>query len=1423
MKALELYDALRTYLGNTFPLSTSVAFDYPCLGELKTYIQALVTGSPSTITFQSKVTQVHEPIAVIGMSCRFPGGEDITAFWDLLAAGKDTVQPIPENRAWLRTYLSAPGYGGFIENIEYFDAAFFKITPREAEQMDPQQRMLLEVSWEALEDAGIKPTSLLGSDTGVFIGAMASEFKELLLRSGNDVADAYFATGNDTSVLAGRIAYTLGLQGPTLTINTACSSSLVALHEACQNLRHGECKLAIAGGVNALLSADEYEALTKAQMLAHDGYCKTFDANADGYVRGEGCGLIVLKRLSDAKQDGDRILAIIRGSAVNQDGASSGLTVPNGIAQERLLQRALANADLQPSDIDFIETHGTGTSLGDPMEVNALNRVFAGSRKDQKYLYLGALKTNIGHLEAAAGIASVIKTILALQHETIPKNLHFSALNPQIDLTPIPAQLPLQPIAWKKTGKTRYAGISSFGFSGTNAHVILEEAPQQDLTQIKPALPKTIFNRKWYWIEAIAREQYYHVKPSVHLHPLLGERIALTAAGASLYLSHINRHYPSFIEDHQLFSTPILSAPAYISSLLSAAFFETGKISGTLAELEYHQPLALMDDKWHILKTYLERENMGSRKVTLSSELREIQGSEQLHVTCKLSIQTIEPDFPILESIATLQSSLARHIDAEALYNHIAPFKGFTFTRHSKWIEELWCDEKTSLARLRLAEADELASDGFLLHPGCIESCLYALLAIHADDPSMYVPFAVSRIIYAIDEQPLWAFIRLKEPMEDKSLLYLDLYLMSANEKVIFYAEDMALKFATRETLQQSIEQKLDFFLTSPLELPTSSTSLERISTLKDVEDRVKSALSRILGIASEDIPPNQGLTDLGMDSMMAVEIAQILRQQFGEKCILNATVIYENPSLTKLVEYLAEKSLGVARKKVQPRLSPLHVHDNEAIAIIGMSCRFPGGANSLEEFWQLLAEGRDGISVVPATRWNIDEYYDPDVDKPGKINTRMGGFLNIDISEFDAAFFKISPREAEKMDPQLRILLELSCEALSHAGIAPEDLQESHTAVFVGVWARDYGQLLTHYSQAEEIDAYTTISLGEIAGRISYTLGLQGPSFIIDTACSSSLVALHEACQSLRRGESDMALVGGSNLLLDPLVSVHFSKAHMLASDGYCKTFDKAADGYVRSEGAGMVVVKTLSAALRDRDPILAVIRETGINQDGASGGFTVPNGKAQEQLLRQVLAQADIPANTIDYFEAHGTGTNLGDPIEFNAIKAVYSEDRLPEQLLILASVKTNLGHLESAAGMASLIKMVLALQHKQIPAHLHLHQVNPLIDLSAIPATIPNTLLDWPRHDYPKRGAISSFGATGTNAHMIIEEAPEQDVDQLRPSLPEPIFNRQRYWAKYLEREQVHYQLQLPATGLLSDLRVVPYTPPSLNANEVLIKVT
>ena len=477
LKAVQLSGDLETLLGKELP--ATLVYDYPNINSLSEFLSrdsgADINIEKEELKIQNS-SDLNEPIAITGIGLRFPGARNVNEFWKNLIEGKDSIKQIPEGR-WDKNFLnnSTVTFGGFVDDTDKFDPVFFGISPREAVQIDPQQRFTLEVAWEAIEDSGINPETLAGIDVGVFMGICTYDYARYSAGR-KELFDVYTGTGTSLSIAANRLSYFFDFRGPSLAIDTACSSSLVALHTACQSIRSGQSSIAIAGGVNLLLAPDWNIVFTEADMLAPDGKCKTFDADADGYVRSEGCGIVVLKKLSDALKDGDRIYSVIQGSAVNQDGRSNGLTAPNGPSQVAVVKSALLNAGIKANEVSYIETHGTGTPLGDPIEVNSLKEALNNGRTNEEVLWIGSVKTNIGHLEAAAGIAGVIKTSLALYNGEIPKHLNFKKLNPEILIEGTQVKVADKNIEWKN--KDRVAGVSSFGFGGTNAHIILKNAPE---------------------------------------------------------------------------------------------------------------------------------------------------------------------------------------------------------------------------------------------------------------------------------------------------------------------------------------------------------------------------------------------------------------------------------------------------------------------------------------------------------------------------------------------------------------------------------------------------------------------------------------------------------------------------------------------------------------------------------------------------------------------------------------------------------------------------------------------------------------------------------------------------------------------------------------------------------------------------------
>ena len=461
-------------------------------------------------------------------------------------------------------------------------------------------------------------------------------------------------------------------------------------------------------------------------------------------------------------------------------------------------------------------------------------------------------------------------------------------------------------------------------------------------------------------------------------------------------------------------------------------------------------------------------------------------------------------------------------------------------------------------------------------------------------------------------------------------------------------------------------------------------------------------------------------------------------------------------------VSELSALKLALLAARMRDNVEGIEYLGVEPIAIVGMGCRYPGGANDPQSFWENLKTGVDAVREIPASKWNADAYYDEDRNAPGKIYTKWGAYLD-DVDQFDAGFFGISPKEATSMDPQQRLALEVACEALENAGIPLEKIAGTNVGVFMGVGQTDYSDLELKAPDVRNINAYTGTGLlfSAVSGRISYALGLHGPSETVDGACASSLMTVHLSMQSLRSGECDMALAGGVHLVMTPNMTVYLSRSQALSPDGRCKTFDASANGYSRGEGCGIIVLKRLSDALKSGDRVVALLRGSALNHGGASQGFTVPNGIAQQMVVRGALEAAGVRPDQISYIEAHGTGTSLGDPIEVNALGQVFGRGRAKNNPLMLGSVKTNIGHLEAAAGIAGLMKVALALQHKEIPPHLHFKTANPHLDLSSIPATVPTKPTAWNAVAGRRLAGVSSFGITGQNAHLILEEAPELPV--------------------------------------------------------------
>ncbi|WP_052304621.1 type I polyketide synthase [Nostoc punctiforme] len=1452
-----------------------------------------------------------EAIAVIGMGCRFPGAKNPAAFWQMLRDGMNAITQVPANRWSMDDLydpdLATPGtmnsrWGGFLQNVDQFDAKFFGISPGEAASTDPQQRLLLEVAWETLENAGLNPQQVSGSQTGVYIGIGSNDYANVCFEDLTQL-NAYFVTGNALCTTVNRLSYFFGWQGPSLALDTGCSSSLVAIHLACQSLRTREIDQALVGAVNLILSPKANIGLSQAWMMTSDNCCKSFDAAADGYVRGEGCGLVLLKRLEDAIRDKDRILGIIRGSAVNQNGFGKNLTAPNQLAQQSVISQALANAGVEPQQISYIEAHGVGTPLADVTEASALKAVLR-PEGDTLPCFLSSVKTNIGHLEPAAGIAALIKVLLCFQHQEIPPHLHFQTLNPDIG-DDFPFIIPTTASPWELNNTPRLAGINSFGLGGTNAHLVLEEPPLEraeeqgsrgteeqrsrggENTIERPLHLLTLSANSEKALRELANLYNTHIAKSVNIYlpdicysanigrAALKHRLAILVdtfeslqqelsafaseqeAGEWFY-GQQNSIKVGFLFTGQgtqyidmgreLYDTqPVfrevlercdrLLTPHLNKSLLSILYPESGS-KLLLHETAYTQPalfglefaLAEMWRSWGIKPYCVMGYSLGEYVAACVAGVLSLE--DALILVAKRG--QLMQQLPQTGAMAWVYTSIDKVITVLLPYQHqvgIAAIHGqeeILIAGKSQAVQQILQQLKSegiAFLKLKINQAfhspavepildamEELAAT-FTYNPPQINwvssvtgKLVEAIAPQHwrnhlrdtlqfstavdtliAQGCNLFLELGPSSTLaeagkrYRPQSEEIW-LSSLKEGFEDWQQVLSTLsalYVQGAN--VNWAGFDHNYQHQRLELPTYPFQRKrhwidartqrpeINFVGTRNLAFPLwENLNLEEMSASQrweKLQAYVQTEAATVLGLEpTEKLDPNEGFATLGMKSLMAIELKNHIQTQLGHSYSLAATLAFDYPTITTLTEYLGREVLNLDSPSTNHENLPQSCKDainrisTEDIAIIAMGCRFPGGANNPEQFWQILQKGIDAITEIPSQRWNLDNYFDSEPETPGKMYTRHGGFI-ADIDQFDAQFFGISPREAISLDPQQRILLEVSWEALENAAIAPQNLVGSQTGVFIGLISNEYMQLQIQHKDPEKIDAYYgTGGIGSAAaGRISHSLGLRGPSLVVDTACSSSLVSIHLAVQSLRRGECNLALAGGVNLILLPETNIFLSKSKAVAADGRCKTFDASANGFVRGEGCGVVVLKRLSEALADNDPILAVIRGSAVNHDGRSSGFTVPSTTAQQELLHQALANANVEAQQVSYIEAHGTGTSLGDPIEVGALASVLCAGRSFEQPLVISSVKTNIGHLEAAAGVAGLMKVVLALQHQEIPPHLHLQQPNPMIAWEQLPLSVPTSGQSWVVKDSARIGGVSSFGMSGTNAHVIVQEAP------------------------------------------------------------------
>ncbi|CAH9067129.1 Polyketide synthase PksJ [Pseudoalteromonas sp. CIP111854] len=1665
-----------------------------------------------------------QDIAIIGIAGQYPGASGLTEFWQNLLHGVDSIRSVPQSRWSHEDYYHSDKrvigktyakWGGFIDDFDKFDPLFFNISPREANGIDPQERLFLQTAYHALEDAGYNPMTFNQQGTiGVYVGVMYEEYQLY----GQVTPDFSFVLPGNPSAIANRVSFYFNLMGPSLAIDSMCSSSLTTIHLACQSIRSNECNAAIAGGVNLSLHPNKFLLLAQGGFAASQPGCRSFGEGGDGYVPGEGVGAVVLKPLTKAIADNDAIHAIIKGSAINHGGRANGYSVPDPLAQAQVIRQAYENANVDVATISYIEAHGTGTSLGDPIEVEALRKVF-GANGQQTFM-LGSVKSNIGHCESAAGIAGLTKVLLQMKHATIVPSLHSNALNPNINFAELPFKVPQTAHEWPRMNSSeaqdmpRRAGISAFGAGGSNAHLVIEEytskqpeSPQngeysivlsakthdalhqkaKDLlaalqteslnTQIRlldiaytlqcgreamlerlafvadsvkscidtlsafiagndadwalgtadksmrnQCLEEQIYagldahqrliKQQRHWLQGGKVEWQHNYAPQLSpqklnlpLYPFDKRRCWYTKLGTPS-VNQATKTIPALSNKtiEQESAKPVnlrynwyekalvLTEEKHtISNILILATSDTRELAHKIAQQFDASQVLEVDDQnlsitenrryqhvidvcgcsktmtdefvWfeHVQSIVRENHKPGLRMMALTEMTHQLDVHDKVTETGSMqaSLYTmLQAEYQGVTSwTVDIDSQLSDITLFELLRDEFAqqqPDNVVAYRKTRRYVASLEPQQiefnKTDTWVLPenkvLLITGGTSGLGYLCAKHCIEkhgvkklvltgrdvfpdkTQWQHYIATHSDKLSekiksvqtlerlgaevqvysatlserVQVRELLDKVIASMGEisgvvhcagnvdfhTP--AFIRktpatVKTVLEPKvqglkvllkevqnqplqfvvcyssiSALLPELSVGQLDYAMANYYMDQIVKVAARTMPMMSIQWSswsqsgmaksqsqrfkesglvalndddgLAFFddavakiihqdargvyapvlidervwqqnlanerpvLSHKDKSPLGTRQNDTLFSLSHIEKSILAWLTELfsqeLQVEQDILEPDTSFQEVGVDSILIAQFINRMEAELGAS--LDPGIIIEHASLERLTHYIVStfpKHCATLLDNLQPLAaanSPSSKPSNggnpvsaelpakrtgvdkeEHVAVIGLGCHFPG-ANDAKSFWENLKAGKDCVTNVPVNRQAL--YKTQGYDGP-----MWGAFMD-DIEYFDAQYFNLKSEDVVQIDPLIRQWLEVSAVALNDAGYDREKLRGRRVGVYAG--ART-GPFAYHAAQYGVTTGLAGTAQNFISNYLAHVYDLRGPNMVVDTACSSALTAVHLAVQSIKSGESEIAVAGGVDVLLDSTPFLTLGAAKVLSPDGRCKTFDESANGIALGEGCGVVILKRLSRAIDDGNKIYAVIEGSAINNDGNTMGITTPNPDAQKQLLELAIADADVDASTISYVETHGTGTQIGDPLELKALNATLGIREKTAPRCGVGSVKSNIGHLLSAAGAASLIKVLLSITNKELPPTLHCKKPNPRFNFSDSGLYVVQAHQPWLDDSHVLRAGISSFGLGGCNAHLIVSNAgiPNRCTGTMEPRKPKIKFNKSRYW--------------------------------------------